>query len=356
MKNILFLGLIFLFSCTSNKVPRTVQETKPQSPKIIIEGHVTESESLKNTQEAELEVPAVEQVVEAPELEKPKKEVYYAVWIDSLAYDSFRALGFLQEMEKAGMKPLLVVGTGMGCWQAMSWALDDGGNRAEWQSMKWDRFEGIVQNWKDKLSFVDSKNRFVDYMDRILSTRKLTDYSLPFDCPLISAQENSSLVSGTFLSPSNLLWQQMQMRFLNGQSKAQKNLWFSGVLAGGPSTKEFDYFSEQLSQKNKEESNPIVLWLYLRTYQSSHFVGPYQELTYLLRRSMKNRSQKTEQNSLVVPLSMATRSRASIDQVKNASQRRRFLLEGRQQAKTFLKSMGSSDGKTTLKNIIDSYK
>lgn len=261
----------------------------------------------------------------------------FGVWIDGAGLDAFAALGFLQELEKAGRKPDRVVGTGFGCWIALAWALENNGNRAEWQASKW-------QSWKHlptagllgRLTAGASRKSLEQEVARLLSPKAWTDFALTVDCPIYVAARNS-LVTGRDKPLAEVVALQFQIPALGAASPGADVEEWPGLVAGPPTPSELD------SLAGGEGS-----WIILRTRTSADREGRGPWRDKLTPRSdalpapgLTPEGRRFRTFELAAPPDRPSAEIASFEK------RRRWLLEGRHYASKVLSDHTLDDSPPT---------
>lgn len=259
----------------------------------------------------------------------------FAVWIDGAGLEAMAALGFLQELERAGHKPVKIVGTGFGCWIAVSWALENSGNRAEWQSFKWNSWDRLPRGGLlGKLRRQSARRGFEDDVGRFLTAKSFGDLAAPADCPLVMAKRPEQLTTGRGVSIATNLWFQLQSPAL-GVEKSEDEA-FSGLAAGSPVPSELDAFSREF----QKEGSDFGGWIVLRTRTSAERSGFSEWSTVLAARSDSTLGVEGAFGSggkyrwRVIDLGAG--SRRQVSDVGRFERRREWLLQGRQAGSAFL--------------------
>lgn len=270
-------------------------------------------------------------------LETSVQRKNFAVWIDGYGLESLAALGFLQELEKTGFKPRKIVGGGFGCWVALSWALENNGNRAEWQAFKWTNWDSVGKNGLlGRLTSRSGHQKFDDEIRRLLPAKGLGDFKIPVDCPVYEKKYPYRLYSGRVLSLESLLWHQFQLPAIGPDPDTPELQYYSAALAGGPLPRELDEMSQDLSGGDGEFGG----WIILRT-RAPNDRGALQNWVNLLgsRQDQYMASGGFSPSGLsFVVLDLSDGPGRPAAQIKEFDRRRRWLLEGRKRAQLVLRS------------------
>jgi hypothetical protein len=339
LSKILTSTLLLCAACASQKAtkkapshgdPLNQVSPPPQIQAQNIEGVPVLSPDASSATQA----PGVDATV--PTSTEPKLPKSFAVWIDGVGFESLAALGFLQELEKRGLKPVKVVGTGFGCWVAASWALSNNGNQAEWQAFKWAHFDALPK--KGLLSrltgAVGVQAKIEAQVTQLLPLKNLASASMPVDCPLLEASSPYSLRSGAGFAPPALIWHQLLSPGLGIQEgELLKDAWFSGALAGAPQALELEEFSRDI----KRDAPGFGGWLVLRTRTSAERSSQNplsQALASRADRSLPLSGQSPGQVAWV-SVDLSGGVTRSSDDLRNPQLRRKWLLEGRKMGSQF---------------------
>lgn len=249
----------------------------------------------------------------------------FGVWIDGAGLEAMTALGFLQELERMGHKPAKVVGTGFGCWVALSWALENTGNRAEWQAYKWTSWDSLPRGGLlGKFTRGGSRKDFAESVERLLPARRFENLALPADCPLLPASRRGArLVSARSMDLGDVLWHQFQVPAL-GVAKPSGD-YYSGLVAGAPLPDELDSFSQDLA-RDKNFSG----WIVVRTRNSAERGGGDAWSTVLADRADQASATvgRMGDGSLWILVDLSSPDAAPAE-TQNFDKRREWLLEGR---------------------------
>jgi hypothetical protein len=264
---------------------------------------------------------------------------FFAVWIDSYGFDAYSALAFLQELEKSGHKPVKVVGSGLGCWVAQSWALTNSGNRAEWQASKWNDWQNIRSGFLGRITGT-TQSRFEESILKLLGIRSWSQFQVTTDCPVIKNQSPYVLESGVKQNPETAFWISLQLA-LFGASDEQlaRNGYFSGSLGGAPTSDELFELSRDLRNSSDKR---FAGWIVLSTRPKLKMALKENLLrTTLPGRSMEWPSFLRSQISAdpvanVKVISLSPAGEFTGEDLIKTENRRRFLLQGRKTAKSLL--------------------
>ncbi len=272
-----------------------------------------------------------------PSLPSNRKKTF-AFWIDGAGLESVAAIGFLQEFEKAGIKPRKIVGGGFGCWVALSWALDNNGNRAEWQAFKWTSWDEVGPNsLLGRLTSRTGHQKFSLELRRLLPVKDLNAFKIPVDCPLYEKKYPYRMFSGRSTDFSTMLWNQFQLPLIGNDPDAQESAYYSAGLAGGPMPRELDEMARDIPSDPESDFGG---WIILRT-RGPNDRGASQNWINLVgvRQDQFFASGGFSPSGLafvVMDLSDGA-ERPALD-ARKFENRRRWLLEGRRRAQLVLQS------------------
>ncbi len=286
-----------------------------------------ESQDLESEQ---LKLSRIEQLKRSP----------VAVWIDGAGYDAIESLGFLQTLEKAGIKPALVVGTGFGCWVALSWAIDGSANRAEWQSFKWDNWN--LLNKTSILNRLRGKNgqaEFSEALVRVFPSQTVRSLRVPADCVYLEEQNGLYFYkSSTEDNVEDALWRQLQIEPLLEKERIQKEeeqtKKFSGYTFNWPDASAMRFAA---MEAGREDSS--YTWIVLRGYRAGKTLSAAQ----LKFRSEQSKETLAEMTTRGLLYTLSSSFPYSPAQIKDASKRRVFLLRGRKEGEKFLNRLLKED-------------
>ncbi len=315
--------ILLLGSCATKgpSAPRRPSEPGPTQPatrpSVPNSGEVP-SETEESAPEAKLEPVSV------------------GVWIDGAGVESFTALGFLQGLEKSEKVAInKVVGTGLGCWIALSWSMEKSTHRAEWQAMKlsgWDSL-GRGSNLLARLAGAKAEfSKFKAEISRLLPLTEFRALSQESDCPVLDAR-TGRLESSRNMGIYKSLWTQMMTPiggFKGDDLNASRSL--SGVLALRPKARELDEFST-ISMGRKE----VQAWIVL----SLNGANVLSEEPDVLRDTLSNRFVDSTHGGSMTPenrpvMTMIPTLDLTVKNSRDFAQRRAFLLQGRKLAERFL--------------------
>jgi hypothetical protein len=316
------LGLLvwILSSCVSSKPEVSPPESSPAEP---VASNNTENQSEASTPQ--------EQTL--PESQaKPRT---WSLWIEAQAFDAFAALGFLQELERQGIRPDKIVGSGFACYIGLAWALEGNANSAEWQSMKWPDFD--LFNSKTLLGKISGKDgiedQFKKELSRLFPAREFSDLKAPADCPVFNRQMGFRMHSSqrAKLNLADTLWIQLQtpLLFRSEPEFLRNESWMSGVVGSLPSALELDFMS-------REDSTG---WIILRSATGAERAGTGVWNQALASRfdGIRSYSGLTPAGRTFVSVELFDSRRQPTDTLK-PQMRRAYLLDGRRRAQSYLQS------------------
>jgi hypothetical protein len=285
--------------------------------------------------------------IEAHELEESKlsrieqlKRSPVAVWIDGAGYDAIESLGFLQTLEKAGIEPALVVGTGFGCWVALSWAIDGSANRAEWQSFKWDNWHSLNStSLLNRLRGRNGEAEFAEELKKILPSQNLRSLRVPADCVYLEEQNGLYLYkSSSEDKVETALWRQMQIEPLIGRERAQKEeaetKLHSGYNFAWPDAGALRFAA---MEAGRNESS--YTWIVLRGYRAGKALTGVQQKF----RSDKSKETLAEMTTRGLLYTQSSSYPYTAELIKDPKKRRVYLLRGRGEAEKFLNRLLKED-------------
>ena len=327
LRSLSFVALVLLASSCAHRNRKGAEHTSPSAPPpstTLLPSEVAK-DLLPPDPMGSQELPPVN----APAA--PAAPRSFGVWIDGAGLDSLSALGFLQELEHRGLKPAKVVGTGFGCWVAISWAFENSGNRAEWQSYKWSNWEALPRGGLlGKLTLGRAKKKFEQEMERLFPVKRFENLSLPADCPVVPDRRPVGLVSGRSWSLGTNLWYQLQIPAL-GFDPANSD-FYSGLAAGVPQASELDVMAQDVP-KDKNFGGWIVLRT--RTAGERGGKGTWTELLNSRGTDTIPATGKTPSGLSWFFVDLAGEARQSED-IQKFEKRRAWMLEGRRIGNNFL--------------------
>jgi hypothetical protein len=318
-----FVFFVLLASCASQSTRKPFPPGKrggPTSPSTKTESE-SSAESRSDTHE-----------IEDGEKAEP---ISVGVWIDGAGVESFTALGFLQGLEKSHkVKISKVVGTGLGCWIALSWSLERSTNRAEWQATKlssWDAM-GRSGTLLSRLSTGRPDfSKFKNEISRLLPVQEFRGLSQESDCPVLNAR-TGALESSRSLGIYKSLWIQLTTPLLGYEEELESAATVSGVLGLRPKLRELDEFST-LESGHQE----VQAWIVLSLNSMSILTDKRDPI----RDTLLKRFMDGSQGGAVTPegrpvlVSMPALD-LNMKVSRDFAQRRSFLLQGRKYAERFL--------------------
>lgn len=320
--------MIFLSACASKSRPSQPygrddksETTDPLLFPPAIEGHDLEDEVVKMSR--------IEQLKRSP----------VAVWIDGAGFDAIESLGFLQTLEKAGVKPSLVVGSGFGCWVALSWAIDGSSNRAEWQTFKWSDWTPLADSSiLNRLRGRDGQDEFAEHLAKIFPSQKVASLKVPADCIYLEEQ------NGLYFYKSSredlveaALWRQLNIEPLVSRARAQAQIEekkYSGYAFSWPETAALRFAAMEAGK-----DNPSYTWIVWRGYRGAKLLTGAQHKF----RSEKSRETLVEMTTRGLLYSLSTNYKYSPAEIKDPTQRRKILLRGRKAGEAFLSKLLEED-------------
>ncbi|MEZ4813926.1 MAG: hypothetical protein R3A80_01800 [Bdellovibrionota bacterium] len=302
----------FLVACTTSTKSKSqnlpIGENIPKTEDIIIEDSSSSAPSV------------------APDPDKPIPETQNtvrtaSVWIDAIGTDAFMAIGFMQELEKH-LRIESVHGIGFGCWAAMSWASENRGTYAEWQSFKWDTWDVLGSNILNRVIGRSNSDSFRARLESRLPTKNKGSYKVPMTCPYVYPNKT------TFQDPTDLavheeLWIQMRNTFFFPLVEIEKDQRKSGFFRGPVKPIEF----VKMTPKNVRPSEHI--WIILSNE--------------VVRREMRRGPQPDLRRGIIdgtrwVKVLLAPKSVKTVAQVKDLKKKRSMLLRGRKEGKRFIEN------------------
>jgi hypothetical protein len=278
--------------------------------------------------------PVETRTTEEPPAEKVNP-VSVGIWIDAAGVEAYAGLGFLQSLEKSEkIKVSKVVGTGLGCWIAVSWALEASNNRAEWQATKlsgWDML-GRGGSFLNRISGGHSDySKFKSEMGRMFPAAEFRALAREADCPLMNAQ-SGVLESGRSIGIHKALWGQLNTPLLGAKEELASVGQFPGILAIRPRLRELD----DLSRLDKS-SGEVQAWIVLSLDSLQILADEREPLRDTLIRRWVDASQGAAVSPEGRPVFLTVPAfDVNVKTARDFSQRRVFLLQGRKHAERFL--------------------
>ncbi len=327
--------LIFIASCSSvskkpvkpapkpGEAPQDILSALPLDPIVKVEGQ---------------DLAAGESIDASTGVAKPRAPVI-GVWIDSVGLDAFWALGYLQELDKAGVKISKVVGQGFGCWIALAWAQQGSSNQAEWQAFKWSQWNliGLDASLLKRITGNQvSYQTFQSQFEKWLPAKEFKSLKLRSDCPVVSTRNRQKgiLTSGHSLGISRDMWYQMRQPFYGPAMEPKStDAYLSAWSFGNLRPKDYDAFSR--SGKSGEK---VDLWIHLRTVPASTWA---HDDPWLFAAASKDEWDhetwfQTPDGSWVLRKTLFDNKIATKTNVLDFARRREFLLEGRNLGKKWI--------------------
>lgn len=307
-KNLAFTIFLILAACsTSSKTTGPKASELPRTEDIIIEDS---SSSTSSTADSSKDVPETENVVRTA-----------SVWIDAIGTDAFMAIGFMQELEKR-VQIESVHGVGFGCWAAMSWASENRGSYAEWQSFKWDSWDLLGANILNRVIGRSNADSFRARLESRLPSKNKNNYKVPMSCPYVYANKRD-FQDPTDLAVHEELWIQMRNVFFFPLADIEKDQRRSGFFRGPVLPSEF----LKWSPRNTRAQDHV--WIILTNE--------------VVRKELRHGPQLEIQRGIIddtrwVKLMLARASVTTLTEVKDLKRKRSMLLKGRKEAKRFLEN------------------
>jgi hypothetical protein len=313
ISSLLFTSL-FLFACATktSKSEGSAQKI-PNTEDIIIQDSsdfpYTTSSSSSSSEASK------------PPAETQKTVRTASVWIDAIGTDAYMALGFLQELEKH-VEIVSVNGVGFGCWIAMSWAVENRGSYAEWQSFKWDTWDVLGSNVLNRVIGRSNADSFRSRLESRLPMKNRNNYKIPMACPFVYANKKDFQYSQD-LAAHEELWIQMRNTFFFPLEDIEKDERRSGFFRGPVQPNEF----VKLSPSGVKSEDHV--WIVL----SSEIV----------RREMRRGPQPEIQRGIIddvrwVRKVLGYNDFTSLELAKNMKKKRAMLLKGRKEGKQFFEN------------------
>jgi hypothetical protein len=274
--------------------------------------------------------------IEARDEEAPAKNEKlksFGVFIDSSGYDAFAALGFLQELEKNGMKPVKIMGVGFGCYAALAWASEDSGNKAEWEALKFDSW-GLISKGSvvGRIVTRNPKERFKADFQKSFSKDSFSQLKLPADCPVLNKTYPFSLRTGASADLAEMVWMQLQIPSLVAEANVGASNFLSGAMAGNVSDREWSEISKPQSQ-----NSDFAGWIHIKTRNSFEVIGD-DNWAYTvfgrLDRETREKAQRKVGNFKIYQVDLAQGQGRNSESLVDPNERRKSLLEGRRKANT----------------------
>ena len=311
-KTSLILPLFFILSSCSSakkiKAEGPSAKDLPNTEEIIIQDSTSSA-----TTETEV-------VKEAP-AETQNMVRTASVWIDAIGTDAFMAIGFMQELEKH-VDIQSVNGVGFGCWAAISWASENRGTYAEWQSFKWDSWDLLGANLLNRVIGRSTTESFKSRLEKRLPAKAKDNFKIPMACPYVYAKR-SDFNNPRDLATHEELWIQMRNTFFFPLADIEKDQRKSGFFRGPVQPQEFVKWTP--SNLKAEEHVWIVL--------SSEPV----------RKELRRGPQPELQRGIIdnvrwIKKILAPRDVTTVTEVKDLKKKRSMLLKGRKEGKQFFEN------------------
>lgn len=336
MKNRLSIAVLLLIlqGCATPSRTRKTSPTDTTTQDVRLEDSHQASEPSQTLKEPESPGNSAEPEVAPP---SPKAPVI-GVWIDGAGLESFTALGFMQELHRSGVKFAKVVGTGWGCWVALSWANEASPNQAEWQAFKWGSWSplGLEAGFLSRIR--GEQGNFADFTKDLrvwLPKGNFNELAMPADCPLLANTGSMDLVSGKSLGIYRALWEELQSPLFNKKvldTTTGQTPYLSGLAAGDPRLEEYDRFSDA--------AKPIELWIHLKASPAQLLAPGERWLSAAFaRRELKGETwTKTKQGRWVMKMPLFVGQNLDVKKSMDFGERRAMLLRGRDLARKWMQT------------------
>jgi hypothetical protein len=283
----------------------------------------------------EISTPVTSDTGASGSAEKKLPPVSVGVWIDAAGVEAFSALGFLQGLEKSEkIKVSKVAGTGLGCWIAVSWALENSNNRAEWQATKLSSWEAMGRGGSLLTRISGGRadySKFKSEMSRLLTIPEFNSLARDADCPLLNAR-TGVLETARPLGIYRALWAQMATPLIGLEEELETTNQFSGVLGVRPRPRELDDYSHL----DKSRSD-VQAWVVLSLDSMRILSDEREPLRDALMRRFVDMTQGASVSPEGRPIYVSVPAfDLTVKSARDFTQRRNFLLQGRKHAERFL--------------------
>lgn len=304
-----FCFFLFAASCAST-TKSSDGEGQVKKEELIIQ---EKSESVSEGASLELQHVTPESL---PELQVPVQGV--SVWMEGIGTDAFLALGFLQELEKK-FKIQSIHGVGFSCWVAVSWASENRGNYAEWQSFKWDSWNILGTNVFNRFIGRSNLEGFRSRLENKLPLKNKDKFKISENCPFVF-KGSLAFEDSRNLSIAEEIWIQMRNPF---------------------------YFSKESSVMDERQSG--LMRQQVMPYELLRFTPSFVKLedhlwivltNEVVRQELSRVPQLEMQRGVIDGLRWIRKSLASgqiaLKDVKDLKKKRSMLLLGRKEGRSFL--------------------
>jgi hypothetical protein len=308
-----FCFLIFISACasTSSKSSQNLNEVKQEE-------FILQEKSEQSTEGASAEPPAQVTIESVPEVQTPVQSV--SVWMEGIGADAFLALGFLQELEKK-FKVQSIHGVGFSCWVAVSWASENRGNYAEWQSFKWDSWNLLGTNIFNRVMGRSNLSGFKSRLENKLPLKNKDKFKISENCPYFR-QGSYAFEDSRDLSLAEEIWIQMRNPFYFSKEDFEKDDRQSGLMRPAVTPHELLRFTP--SSVRYEDH----LWIILTNE--------------VVRQELGRVPQFEIQRGMIDGLRWIRKSLASgqitLKDVKDLKKKRSMLLLGRKEGRVFFEN------------------
>ena len=341
--------LMFVMSCASKKQNQVTTEPKPgEAPSDILSALPLEPVVKVEGEDLDVSGGSTDENSNGEQAGMRPRAPVIGVWIDSVGLDAFWALGYLQELDRAGVKVSKVVGQGFACWLALSWAQHGSANQAEWQAFKWSSWEpiGLDAGFLKRLTGNTANyENFESQIKRWMPEEKFSALKLKADCPLVDSRHSYALASARSLGIQKTLWFQMRQPFFAPPMEPQaSDAYLSAWSYGNLRPQDYDQFSRDSGQN-------VDFWIHLRTVPANTWA---QSDPWLIAAASKDEWEReswfrTPEGRWVLRKTLYQVGEATKSNVLDFARRRAFLLEGRKMGKQWI------NGEWFQNNLRDSF-
>ena len=309
LNNLRFFIFIFVASCAStSKSP--AKEGQIKKEELILQ---EKSEAAIEGRPIDPQQVTIESI---PEIQTPVQSV--SVWMEGIGTDAFLALGFLQELEKK-FKIQSIHGVGFSCWVAMSWASENRGNYAEWQSFKWDSWNILGTNVLNRVMGQSNMSGFRSRLENKLPLKNKDKFKISENCPFVR-KGSFAFENSRDLSIAEELWIQMRNPFYFSKLDFEKEDRQSGLMRSPVMPYELLRFTPSVPKLEDH------LWIVLTNE--------------VVRQELGRVPQIEMQRGVIDGLRWIRKSLASgqitLKDVKDLKKKRSMLLMGRKEGRSFL--------------------
>lgn len=310
---ILAVAIAALSACASKneetKAPEvTSRDVIQNPPEVILHESTAQGSSSAPTQSEVLK--------SVPENIQTVRSV--SVWLEAIGTDAYLELGFLQELEKQ-FDIVNVYGTGFGCWIAMSWASENKGSYAEWQSFKWDTWDVLGANLLNRVLSRSNAASFRTRLENRMPLKSKDRFKIPMSCPYVF-KDAKDFQDSRDLALHEDLWIQMRNTFFFPLMDIADDEKKSGFFRQAPT-------SEELLKMTPSSVKPEEhLWIVLSSEA--------------IRTELRHNPYPDVQKGIIdnvrwIKKVLAPGKYSNVSDVKELKKRRNLLLQGRKDGKAF---------------------